>query len=99
VDAIAAFADERVEFFDSWLSTVIKFAHRSRQKAAGAKVAYRSNPRHKTRCHEASALRLPRNRQDFHDLHRVAGENREMRVFLEQLCRRVVGVGLYDHVA
>ena len=48
---------------------------------------------------EASALRLPRNRQYFHDLHGVAGENREMRVFLEQFCRRVVGVRLDDHIA
>ena len=47
---------------------------------------------------QCSACRLPWNRQDLHDFHRVAGENAEMRMFLEQLCRRVLRLCLDDYV-
>src|SRR5262245_39501499 len=44
------------------------------------------------------AASLPRKRQTLHDLHRVAREDRKVRMILEQFCRSFVRLGLNDHV-
>src|ERR1700685_3255203 len=63
-----------------------------------AAIARRTMKRLQSDVIAQSARRLPRNRQTLHDLNRVTGKYREVRVFLEHSCSGFVRLSLHDDV-